>query len=235
MTTNQINYWNLQENKRHNVRTEGQTDVQLAETERHNRATEGIDISKLSEQSRHNLETERQGRESLGIDHGKLDLAHLNLAETSRHNQASEAAERSKIGLGYAQLSETSRHNQQAEALQGYDLNIRQQQQDENVRHNYQTEEVARQKTAAEKDLSIAKTEFQNLQNKWYEIQQEQSYDLNQRKIEEVENNIRQIQAAINQADRRLDQGDVSNWIQSINAVNRLVRSTDSIVGGLSQ
>lgn len=83
MTHNQINYWNLEETKKHNRQTE-QTEIdKLAETSRHNRATEGIDLSKLTETNRHNLETERQGAVSLNIESAKV-------GETQRHNMASE-------------------------------------------------------------------------------------------------------------------------------------------------
>lgn len=66
MTTNQINYWNLQNEKfkasetaRSNRANEAIDLSRLAETKRHNIAGEGLDLSKLAETRRSNLENER--------------------------------------------------------------------------------------------------------------------------------------------------------------------------------
>lgn len=42
MTQNQIAFYKAQEERRHNIRTEGQTDTSIGESVRHNKATESI-------------------------------------------------------------------------------------------------------------------------------------------------------------------------------------------------
>ena len=42
MTQNQIAFYKAKEERRHNIRTEGQTDVSIGESVRHNKATESI-------------------------------------------------------------------------------------------------------------------------------------------------------------------------------------------------
>lgn len=106
MTANQINYWNLQETKRHNVRTED-------ETERHNRMGESIDLSKLSETERHNRATE-------GIDLGKLDVERFKAAETKRHNQATEGLTGYDLSIQQGIADEAHRHNTASESLQNF-------------------------------------------------------------------------------------------------------------------
>lgn len=107
MTRNQIEYWNLQENKRHNVTTEAETGrhnlATEQETGRHNRATEGIDLGKLNESIRHNKMTE--------------NISLSSLAETQRHNIATEGLTGMNINLGYSQLAEAQRHNTAVESL----------------------------------------------------------------------------------------------------------------------
>lgn len=124
MTHNQIEYWNLQENKRHNTVTEAETGrhnvVTESETQRHNVETEEFNISQLQETQRHNLSTE---------------------AETNRHNTATETNE-------LAKLSETNRHNVATENLSMQDLNIRADQLVETKRHNQASERLQSQSNA---------------------------------------------------------------------------------------
>lgn len=124
MTHNQIEYWNLQENKRHNTVTEAETGrhnvVTENETQRHNVETEEFNISQLQETQRHNISTE---------------------AETNRHNIAAEVNEAAKV-------SETKRHNVAAENLSVQDLNIRADQLVETKRHNQASERLQRESNA---------------------------------------------------------------------------------------
>lgn len=90
MTRNQIDYWNLQEQKRNNM-------VVSKESNRHNLATEGLTLQANMEQGRHNVATENLGM--------------LNYQETSRSNRARENLQQQNINLGYANFGETSRHN----------------------------------------------------------------------------------------------------------------------------
>lgn len=122
MTSNQINYWNLQESKRHNVTTENETNrhnlVTEVETNRHNVATENIDLSKLGETKRHNLVTEGQTDKSLGMQQQNINLGYANLAEQSRHNQATENLTNRDLSIKADTLYETGRHNLTTEGIQ---------------------------------------------------------------------------------------------------------------------
>lgn len=151
MTRNQIEYWNTQETKRHNVVTEGETAqhnrVTEAETQRHNMAAENIDISKLTETSRHNLATESQAMRELAetqrhnVQQERYNFG--NLAESTRHNKAVE--------------NETSRHNQRTEDI---DLSSVL----ETGRHNTETENLTAQKQEYEKRLSDVRAALQQAQ-----------------------------------------------------------------------
>ena len=120
MTHNQIEYWNLQETKRHNV--VGETETQRhnvageTETNRHNVATEAVDIGRLNETVRHNTVTER---------------------ESERHNRESE-------NIGYGQLNESIRHNTVTEGIQRMDAQTRADQLQETIRHNKAAESIDR-------------------------------------------------------------------------------------------
>lgn len=118
MTHNQIEYWNLQENKRHNLASESETarhNVSTeGETNRHNLVTESTEIGKLGETIRHNVATEqesaRHNRETENIGYGQLN-------ETVRHNLASESIESMNAQIKKDQLAETVRHNKQQEII----------------------------------------------------------------------------------------------------------------------
>lgn len=165
MTKNQIDYWTLQESKRHNVTTENETNrhnvVTEGETERHNRATESRDLGALNESIRHNQATE-------AIELGKLQETSRHnvvsegqnqsaLTETSRHNQATEANANKQIQLGYSQLSEQKRHNVASEQLQGQDLNIKAGQLTETSRHNVEMEEYNALQNQYQQELAEAR------------------------------------------------------------------------------
>lgn len=62
MLQTQVQYWSLQEQKRHNIVTENQTDFANTEVKRHNLATEGLTDWFNRETKRHNMSTESIGR-----------------------------------------------------------------------------------------------------------------------------------------------------------------------------
>lgn len=137
MTNNQIQYWNLQEAKRHNFAGEEETsrhnkvtesvDIgQLAETSRHNRvtenetsrhnqATEGIDVAKLHETSRHNMEAEAQGRVDLNISRGNLNalIAHNALVDPATVTKLTSDAQLSDVKTKYQEILNESAGLQQ--------------------------------------------------------------------------------------------------------------------------
>lgn len=75
----QVQYWNMVENKRHNVATE-------RETKRHNLATEDLGYKTLTETIRHNYAQE--------------DYWNRSLAEQQRHNIVSEAIDYGNLLVG---------------------------------------------------------------------------------------------------------------------------------------
>lgn len=112
MTANQINYWNLQETKRHNLGSE-------AETSRANKAKEAIDLSKANETARANRANEAETNRS-------------NLAketETRRHNIQDE-------GFKMMDLRETNRHNVNTEKTNSYNAQTSRELADETRRSN---------------------------------------------------------------------------------------------------
>lgn len=97
MTSDQIEYWKLQETKRNHMVVEDQNERSIAETIRSHQANEGLILQQNIEQGRHNLATELLGRDTL--------------TETIQHNRNVERLTASQISLGYAQLAETQRSN----------------------------------------------------------------------------------------------------------------------------
>lgn len=136
MTSNLINYWRFNEDRRHNVASEEHNAKVLAETTRHNLATEAFNKASLQESSRHNLAVETETHRSNVARETETHRANVayesevyrhNLAvetETARSNRANEAlkAESNQIGwanvsLGKAQLAEATRHNKAQEGI----------------------------------------------------------------------------------------------------------------------
>lgn len=175
MLQSQVNYWTLQENKRHNLAMEelqraansiARYDVDVkaqnvSELGRHNVAMEG-------ETSRHNVRTEQQQDTS-------LNLGYFNAYENQRANMASEAIRREDIARGYAQI-----------AL-GYAQNA----------------VASRQADAAEKQASVASRNVaaRNRELAWQKEQFRTTYDqeyqlrLKDRELRERELDIRQQEA----------------------------------------
>lgn len=147
MTSNLINYWRFNEDRRHNQASEAHNANVLEETKRHNLATEAYNSASLAESSRHNLAVESETHRSNVARETETHRANVayeteshrhNLAveseshrhnvtterETERSNRANEAlkAESNQIGwanvsLGKAQLAEQSRHNKAQESI----------------------------------------------------------------------------------------------------------------------
>lgn len=97
MTGNQINYWNMVENKRHNLAGE-------SETARHNKRSEDIDLSEISLRSDTLAETQRSNLANEAIKGRSNDIDLAKVAETRRHNVVGEL--------------EVSRHNIATEGIE---------------------------------------------------------------------------------------------------------------------
>lgn len=198
MTRNQIDYWNLQENSRHNVVTEKETGrhnlateqetarsnmAREVETGRHNRATESIDLGKLQEQSRHNRVSEGQEDTRLSIESGKL-------VETGRHNLETEAQGRVNLGLSSDTLAELRRHNKATESLTGTDLNIKSMSQQETMRHNLTSESIEQQKAESQYLVNKANADYTNLKAKWEDVKTTEGLNLTRKQVEEMDARI---------------------------------------------
>lgn len=104
MLNTQVQYWTLQENKRHNLMTEAQAKNELDESRRRNLENERQGRVSLAETSRHNREQESQGW--------------FNARENVRHNKETEAT-------GWSTLQENTRHNQAYEGIQDRQTKIK--------------------------------------------------------------------------------------------------------------
>lgn len=94
----QVQYWDLQERKRHNKVAERQNDrslnlqeSNLEETRRHNVATETLGFSTLEETRRHNVATEQIQEQSNSISMYRAESDRMN-ALTNMRNAATNAA-----------------------------------------------------------------------------------------------------------------------------------------------
>lgn len=119
MTQNQLKYFQIQEDKRHNVEAETAARAQLAESNRHNVALE-------DETKRNN-----QAQEAIQQQANVINSNHLSRldAETARHNVASENIQRQQADTQARQVAEAARHNLATEK--------------EATRHNVETERVS--------------------------------------------------------------------------------------------
>lgn len=134
MTRNQLEYANLLENRRSNMRSEeltSQRDAEtarhnvamLGETTRHNKATEALGLDQLKETQRANLAREVETNRSNLANEAEVHRSNVareeiqtrQAAETERANQAREAYERQRV-------DETATHNRATEAQAVQDL-----------------------------------------------------------------------------------------------------------------
>lgn len=113
MLSTQVEYWKLQENKRHNVETEAQGWFNAKEAQRHNVETENVNWFSANEGQRHNLATE--------------DINRFSALETQRHNIVSEGeTQRHNVmteNLGFSNLAEDIRHNKASESINTINAN----------------------------------------------------------------------------------------------------------------
>lgn len=213
MTKNQIDYWNMQEGKRHNIVTE-------RETERHGRATEQVQVGTLEEAARHNRATE------------SLDISKL--GETQRHNQASENIEQGKVDLGRLELSESQRSHLANEALQGVDLNIKSAQQQETARHNFISEGLTRLQTAADAELKRSQTELNEIESKWRDLLKTQEVEINASKRRQIEQQIAESRKQVELAQSNILRNNVSNITSSVTAAGQLIRGVGSLIDSIT-
>lgn len=206
MTSNQIDYWELQESKRSNRANE-------KETNRHNTTTE-------KETNRHNVATE------------SIDLSKL--AETTRHNKATEGIQSRQNDISLLQLSETSRHNLATEGLTGRDLNIQAGALAESIRHNKASEEASMlsaqgtylRGSAADKTAQ-ADVRLKELQSQWVDV-----LNANRDAIDEYTMN--KIEAEIDKINSDIERNRITNSTAIWNSINgsldAVAKSIDAII-----
>lgn len=228
MTRNQIEYWNVQESKRHNVTTEGETQRHNVATEyetgRHNRVSESIDLGNLNESIRHNKTTETEtNRHNLATEN-----------ETYRHNVRTEGQTDMSLNLDAGRLAETSRansirqqelaeqarHNMAQESLSGVDLNIRAGTLQETSRHNVATEQIDVARAQSEIELQAAKTEYQNIVNTWEELQRGQNLKLTDVQIRQAQEYINKMNTEIEVMEKNLQYYDLNQMYQGWDRIN---------------
>lgn len=194
MLSTQVEYWKLQETKRHNQATEGFSYAQLAEDTRHNRADERQNYYSYLESSRHNRAAEE-------IGYRNIDLGYANLSELSTHNRAMEA-----IGQTQAQASLISANASvmQANAAQiSATANLR----------NAATNEINAQTRKNELKLAVSKAPYENMLNR-----AKTATERARRKTAESEagvNRARQEYTDIQSSWYAVD--EIRNWVPIIN------------------
>lgn len=195
MTHNQIDYWNLQEQKRSNVAQEIETQrsnlAREHETNRHNVETEKFNISQLAEQSRSNRVNEALKAQAQN--------------EQARHNVTSEMQEANK-------LQEQQRHSAVSEYQNAIDLNIKNDQLQESKRHNLATESIERAKAAFQ-------AQYQQTMADVARFQSSNQAALNMTKQRELEQSIKKMQSDIQIAQQS---NDIRAWDSAQNAAKNV-------------
>lgn len=136
MTQNQIRWQEHLEQKRHNLKTESQTDVAQLETTRHNVADESIrrDTNAINdshfrrsdaETAYHNRITEAENeRHNRASEYGTLYSADMHYAASTDSAAISAAATRyaaaANAAVGYANVAELATHNRAQERVAVY-------------------------------------------------------------------------------------------------------------------
>lgn len=121
MTNNQIQFAKLQEDRRHNLVSEGETGRHNVASEAVGRSQAGASWASVAEARRHNTAQE-------GINwYTAESIGRLQGAQTGYYGSLDQKTS-SEIGLGTARLDEDTRHNLRTE--------------EEALRHNVQTEGI---------------------------------------------------------------------------------------------
>nr|AVX53526.1 putative ORF1 [Marmot picobirnavirus] len=220
MTQNQINYWKLQEDTRHNLAGE-------AETSRHNQKQEGIDISNLAETSRHNVVSEQElGRhnrvaEGETVRHNRaqegIDLSRL--GETVRHNQAVEGTTRYANVTGRLSQQEDARHNRVSESNQSYSAVS------ERIRSNADAALKEAQQRLA--DIDADWRAVQNAENLRMTASQTQHY---QQQNDEITQKIELMRTQITNGDLDAAWRTYDEVLKGLNAASNVVSSVGRVL-----
>jgi hypothetical protein len=164
MTSTQVRYWTLQEDKRHNLASERLDASKIAETMRHNVVSEKQENFRLKEVKRHNIVSEKLTASDImeKIRHNKESekLTATQLAEIQRHNYAQESIDRERNAIGRAQLV-IDREKLANEIVKT----------NEGVRHNKAMEGIDKAYKEAQAALATANTEkaYQDIEYRFWD------------------------------------------------------------------
>lgn len=207
MTSNQLRYWELQEQKRANRARERETrrankfserltqhfqqgtlDLraqELYESARSHQVAESINLASMQENVRHNIayeqELQRHNTATEQLSSKQLDISAASLAETIRSHKASES-------ISQGNLSEMRRHNQAQESIQDFQV---------------KTEAQYKQAMVEQGDMRIM-LDADHIQNENKRVANETKaryetarHNLEQEKIQQDQNRLRGYQIAI--------------------------------------
>lgn len=263
MTGNQIEYWKLQEGKRHNIVTEKESErhnvageketyrhnfATEGETNRHNRQTEQVDLGNLQESvrhnktteqesNRHNLETERQGRDVISeTNRHNLETERQGrdvIAETGRHNRVTE-------GIDIGRLNESVRHNVASENI---DLSKLQ----ETARHNAASERVDTGRLNVEQerqDVEATRAQYQNvltesqaklneLEADWVGLEHSAHVNLTQSQRKQYDGYVDKIQTEIEKLKQDINTGRADEALKEATTLNEFLKSLGTLIDGI--
>lgn len=128
MTQNQIAFYKAKEEKRHNLRSEGQTDQSISESVRHNKASESINWYSAKTGAAVGFAQAAAAQVQAAAASRQADAATLKvkydytLGENRNYNDYRKILMDNQ--LNWAKQNETERHNRQMEQLKGNELMV---------------------------------------------------------------------------------------------------------------
>lgn len=179
MTRNQIDYWRLQEDKRHQRETEKETERANRQASRDKRYAADVDafvrnrqtiinndhyLRMDTETNRHNVETERLQALAHQNELARITLGYDQMANSKEIANINAGVGYAGVGAQYANIAEMSRANQAREAQLAADLA-------EQIRHNQAGESVARLNVGYTGMNAATNARKQNLaETQWKEV-----------------------------------------------------------------
>lgn len=226
MTRNQIEYWKLVEDKRHNQ-----------ETERENNRS---NVARESENTRTNVANESIKRQANLINQqhfGRSDQ------ETNRHNIAMEQlqdqanqAQREKVILGYAQ-TQANRDIAAMQTALGYGnlseltrSNMAREQ--ENTRHNTESEYVQNRNVSVDRINALTKQQEANTRADTLAFQKYQ-YDTTGRALQQAQTRKTAVDSVL--VGSEIKRNAVRNAVDVVNATSGAVRTQSDVLGAGSR
>lgn len=221
MTRNQIEYWKLGEEARHNQASEGETArhnvTTEKETERSNRAREGIDLSKLAETTRHNVVTEGETR--------RHNVATED--ETNRHNVVTESVDLGKLG-------ESVRHNKAAEALSGANVNLGYAELSEQAKHNRNTETIQKYSAVSQDVLNKSRAGLAEVQAAWEPFNNITRSDLSAAQKAQINAQIDKLSREVDRLQQNMDWNTYDKVLNGLDTAAKVMSSLDDLQRAIS-